>query len=867
MRPISLCSVQYKIISKILCNRLKLILPDIISETQGAFVAGRLISDNIIIAHELVHGLRTNEKIATESMAIKTDMSKAYDRVEWNFLEVLMEKMGFDHIWIKWIMACVSSVTFSVLLNGNSHDFIKPERGIRQGDPLSPFLFILCAEALVSRLNNSEVLGQLHGIKLAASSPAVHHLLFADDSLLLCNATAAEAEEVMRCIRLYGEASGQMVNFQKSSIIFGSKVPESLKGTIQNITGITTTGGEGTYLGLPECFSGSKRKLLSFIREKLQGRLNGWFSKALSQGGKEILLKSVGLALPIFAMSCFKLPKEVSAKLTSAMIEFWWRNGTNKRKISWVAWQKLCTDKEVGGLGFKDLEKFNQSLLAKQAWRIWSNPDSLVARILKSRYFKRSDFLGCGMGTRPSFAWRSIMHGRELLAQGLINAVGDGESTKVWSDKWIIDIVPRGPRYRQDANVDLTLRVCDLLVPQSNRWDTRKLQDLFVDDDIPLILQIKAQRTKRDELRWGFSHNGVYDSKSGYKLAESISTINSVHQTSLPPLEKQLWRDLWKTKTSPKLRHFLWRILSGALAVKQQLAYRGIPTDARCPRCHQGPETICHMLFNCPLAKEVWERAPVPLPQAGFSTSSTFVNMHYLMATSKKHFLDPKTRLAFPWLLWQIWKARNLFCFEQRSLDAETVLDKAMEESSVWLQLHSFIPPEAPPILVEEKMSESWEKPPQGDIKCNVSSVWNPQTKNVRAAWIIRDSDGKALFHSHRSFAGVHSPFEANLISLVWTTESLNDIQMKRVQLESTDSYLRNSFSQASVPWSLQPLWRRFRKALDKLETYRVVRITDKGNIVAQAIAQSALQGQWQQSYLAINGPFWLQTRIRMEAL
>ena len=192
-------------------------------------------------------------------------------------------------------------------------------------------------------------------------------------------------------------------------------------------------GGERTYLGLPECFKGSKKDLLNFIKERLQARLHGWFAKALSQGGKEVLIKSICMALPIYAMSVFRLPNTLCEKLTSVMCEFWWSSGELRRRISWVSWQNLCKSKEEGGLGFHDIERFNQALLAKQAWRVWSRPDSLVSRVLKSRYFKNGSFLECGLGSRPSYAWRSLLHGRELLKEGMVGEIRNGRDTNVWA--------------------------------------------------------------------------------------------------------------------------------------------------------------------------------------------------------------------------------------------------------------------------------------------------------------------------------------------------------------------------------------------------------------------------------------------------
>jgi hypothetical protein len=219
-RPISLCNVIYKLISKVLANRLKVWLPKIISPYQSAFIQGRLISDNIIAAYETLHTMHSKMFGKKGYMAVKLDMSKAYDRVEWSFLERVMEKMGFAGKWIHLVMMCVSSPAYSIIVNGAPVGNIVPSRGLRQGDPISPYLFLLCAESLSSMLMQADSDGFLEGVPTSRRGPRINHLFFADDSLIFCRASLDHWNRLSAILNSYGAASGQQLNKEKTGIFF-----------------------------------------------------------------------------------------------------------------------------------------------------------------------------------------------------------------------------------------------------------------------------------------------------------------------------------------------------------------------------------------------------------------------------------------------------------------------------------------------------------------------------------------------------------------------------------------------------------------------------------------------------------------------
>lgn len=263
LRPISLCNVLYKIISKAIANRLKICLSKVVSPSQSAFIPGRLITDNVLSAFEVFHCMQKRCTSKAGHLALKLDMSKAYDRVEWSFLEHCMEKMGFHADWIALVMRCVRSMSFAALIEGVPTDVFTKSRGLRQGDPLSPYLFLLCAEALSGLIRLREEEDRWKGIRVARGAPVVSHLFFADDSVLFAKASCQQSVDIVHILQMYGAASGQQVNFGKSELSFSKNVREELRDEIQGILEVVEVEKHDRYLSLPTMIGRSKKVIFA----------------------------------------------------------------------------------------------------------------------------------------------------------------------------------------------------------------------------------------------------------------------------------------------------------------------------------------------------------------------------------------------------------------------------------------------------------------------------------------------------------------------------------------------------------------------------------------------------------------------------
>ena len=215
-------------------------------------------------------------------MALKLDMSKAYDRVEWSFLKQIMLRMGFHEKWVDLMMMCVTSVSYSLLINREPLENIVPTRGIRQGDPISPYLFLLCSEGLHALFEKAANDGLIRGISLYRNGPRLTHLFFADDSLLFCRASMQECNHIQAILADFEAASGQKLNRDKTTLFFSKATPLVTQENIINLLGVSEIKQYEKYLGLPSFVGRGKVASFAFIKERVWSKLKGWKEKLIS---------------------------------------------------------------------------------------------------------------------------------------------------------------------------------------------------------------------------------------------------------------------------------------------------------------------------------------------------------------------------------------------------------------------------------------------------------------------------------------------------------------------------------------------------------------------------------------------------------
>ena len=504
--------------------------------------------DGIVTAQEAIHSLQTKR---VKGMMMKLDLAKAYDRISWSYLLVVIKSFGFDQHWLQWLFSFISTPNFTIIVNGIPSQPFNISRGLHQGDPLSPFLFIIAAEGLCRLLKASLSERQLHGLKLWGPTIALTHQQFVDDILLFCEASVCEIRIILAILDIFMEALGTLVNKDKSHVYFFN-INNACQQYLARLLGFHIGSFPMRYLGVPLCKTQLRVADWHDLIIKMEQKLQNWAFQVLNAPGRLILLKSILQSIPIYQLLGRAALKSICNQLVSLFTKFLWQGLQNNRKWPLVSWQTLIKSKSAGGLGLHDPLLLNQVMGAKLWWKWLQGGNDLWKTLWETKYEMPHSIaakLKIDVVPKGSTIWNLAAGNRFLIRQHSFWEVRDGTIVLFLEDSW-------KQREKLFTRLDLAKLFLFTNIPHhrfvSNYWTQhqmthwRKWKGKAAWPDAPDTMQWRNYdremqtrkinvKTRPKILRWGHRTKGMFTFNEDYH----IQGHNYHDQVS--PVWKKIW--------------------------------------------------------------------------------------------------------------------------------------------------------------------------------------------------------------------------------------------------------------------------------------------------------------------------------------
>ncbi|XP_074283131.1 uncharacterized protein LOC141607676 [Silene latifolia] len=640
-RPISLCNVIYRAASKCIALRLRKVTDSLIGQNQNAFLPGRLISDTGFLGHEILSYINQRRSGTRCFGAIKLDMNKAFDRVSWPFLFHVLKLFGFPKAFRKLIKSCVKTVSIQVLINGAPSTCIFPQCGLRQGDPISPYLFILCMEIHSLMIVKAEELRFIEGIKLSRNSPTISHLLYADDALLCFRLTQSACESLRDILTSFTAFSGQMINHQKSYIKFSPNTPDDFREHVTDILRVPSKQNFGIYLGVPIDLGRRKTAAFQFILDNLTSKILSWGSAHFSQPAKLMLINTILIASFAHVAAILPIPLQITTRINYLIDLFWWKQNQNKRAQHWLSPDILVPKKMKVVLALKML-----ALLVKLYW------PRLFGAVIITRL--PLFLLSYVQNIEKTFLFlKKFLNTRLRLLLGKI--LGTKPNLK--------------PMFRSHP-----ITFADLLL-DSTHWNKQFIFKYFETDSARQICSLELPPEPMDDfIYWKFTEDGRYSTYSGYSfLLQNCLPSSDAHHSRAKRDFK--WSLIWSLPCQPHIKIFLWKVVHGILPTADVLIRRGMPVYPKCSFCHEEAETLSHLFRDCHFIKRIWAASLLGI-QSDVGSHISFLTwfQNFLRYINYSSDGNDMLLLHFPLTMFAIWKHRNNVIFRDSCVCPEEII-------------------------------------------------------------------------------------------------------------------------------------------------------------------------------------------------